>query len=160
MMQPIPGWNQTYAKCDGDYVTATFKRDFGTLNDFYEIGGQILPGALVQQMSDDEILVRAKMPSLPLSASLDERDQETVMREISTVFQKLNTTPEMQAVTDTLTNGVDTENINVIELSISSKLTPYEFMQIFKDFEGVYMTAVNWRTNTRTWNYEVIIYTK
>ncbi|MBR3511035.1 MAG: type 4b pilus protein PilO2 [Alphaproteobacteria bacterium] len=160
VMQPISGWNQTYAKCDGDYVTATFTRDFGTLNDFYEIGGQLMPGALVQQTSDKEILVRAKMPSLPTNASLEERDQETVMREISTLFQKMNVVPEMQGVTDTLTNGVDTEEINVIELSVSSKLIPYEFMQIFNGFEGVYMTAANWRANTRTWNYEIIIYTK
>ena len=160
VMQPVPGWNQAYAKCDGDYVSATFERDFGTLNDFYEIGGQLLRGALVQQMSDNTILVRAKMPSLSTSASLDERDQETVMREISTLFQKMNVTPEMEAVTDTLTNGVDTETINVIELSVSSKLTPYEFMHIFDGFEGVYMTAVTWHANTRKWNYEIIIYTK
>ena len=76
------------------------------------------------------------------------------------LFQKMNVVPEMQGVTDTLTNGVDTEEINVIELSVSSKLIPYEFMQIFNGFEGVYMTAANWRANTRTWNYEIIIYTK
>ena len=82
------------------------------------------------------------------------------MREISTLFQKMNVTPEMEAVTDTLTNGVDTETINVIELSVSSKLIPYEFMHIFDGFEGVYMTAVTWHANTRKWNYEIIIYTK
>lgn len=160
VMQPIAGWNQTYAKCDGEYVSATFSRNFGTLNDFYDIGGQILPGALVQQLSDDEILVRAKLPSLQMSASMDERDQITVMREISTAFQKINAKFEMQAVNDTVTNGVDTENINVIEISASSKLIPSEFMKIFDGFDGVYMTSVNWRTNTRTWNYEIIIYTK
>ena len=160
LMQPVSGWNQTYVKCDGEYVSGNFSRNFGTLNDFYEIGGQILPGALVQQMSDDEIVVRAKLPSLETSASLDERDQDTVMREISTIFQKLNTNIEMKGVMDTVTNGVEKDTLNVIELSVSSKLIPYEFMQIFKDFEGVYMTAVNWRANTRTWNYEIIIYTK
>lgn len=160
IMQPIPGWNQTYAKCDGEYVSATFSRDFGTLNDFYEIGAEILPGSVVQQMSDNEILVRAKLPDLKKHTSLDERDQITAVRDISTNFQKINTKAEIEAVTDVLSNGADEENINVIEVAASSKLIPSEFMQIFNDFDGVYMTSVNWRANTRTWNYEVIVYTK
>ena len=160
LMQPIPGWNQTYAKCDGEYVSATFSRDFGNLNDFYEIGAEFLPGAVVQQLSDNEILVRAKLPNLKTSASIDERDQITAMRDIATNFQKINIKADIEAVSDTLTNGADTENINVIEIAATSKLIPIEFMQIFNDFDGVYMTSVNWRANTRTWNYEIIVYTK
>ena len=71
VMQPIPGWNQTFAKCDGEYVSATFRRDFGTLNDFYEIGGELMPGAIVQQTSEDEVVVRVKLPALETHTSLD-----------------------------------------------------------------------------------------
>ena len=86
VMQPIAGWNQTFAKCDENYVSATFIRDFGTLNDFYTIGGDLMPGAIVQQMSEDEMIVRAKLPQLPTFASLDERDQVTAMRDIASFF--------------------------------------------------------------------------
>lgn len=160
VMQPVPGWNQTLAKCDGEYVSATFSRDFGTLNDFYEIGAELMPGAIVQQVSDDEIILRVKLPTLKLSSSLDERDSMTVARDVATVFQKINTRVDINTVTDTILNNGHSENINVVEIMFSSKMVPSQMMYAFKDFEGVYMTNVSWRANTRNWNYEVIIYTK
>lgn len=160
VMQPIPGWNQTLAKCDNEYVSATFMRDFGTLNDFYEIGGELMPGAIVQQISDDEIIVRVKLPMLKTYSSLDERDPISAARDIASVFQQINTRADINNVTDTILNNGVAETLYVTEVAASSKLIPSEFMYAFKDFQGVYMTSVSWRANTRTWNYEVIIYTK
>ena len=160
VMQPIPGWNQTLTKCDNEYVSATFMRDFGTLNDFYEIGGELMPGAIVQQISDDEIIVRVKLPMLKTYSSLDERDPISAARDIASVFQQINTRADINNVTDTILNNGVAETLHVTEVAASSKLIPSEFMYAFKDFQGVYMTSVSWRANTRTWNYEVIIYTK
>jgi len=160
VMQPVPGWNQTYAKCDNEYVSANFSRDFGTLNDFYEYVARLMPGAVVQQISEDEIIVRVKLPKLKLYSSLDERDQSTVVRDITTNFQQVNINANIQPVTDTIMNGKETEDIHITEVAAASKLIPVEFMQIFNGFDGVYMTSVSWHTNTRIWNYEVIIYTK
>lgn len=160
VMQPVSGWNQTYTKCDEKYVTATFKRDFGTLNDFYDIGSELFPGAVVQQLSENEILVRVMLPELKTVSSLDERDQVSAMRDITTNFQQINTKLHINGVSDTVSNGEETEKLNVIEVSASSKMIPTEFMNVFNDFGGVYMTSVNWNANTRTWNYEVIVYTK
>ena len=160
VMQPIVGWNQTYTKCDQEYVSATFTRDFGTINEFYEIGAELMPGGIVQQVSEDEVIVRIKLPQLKTYASIDERDVETVMRDVATNFQKIDMKAEINAVTDTLTNGVQTEMLNVVEISATSKLIPAEFMNIFADFGGVYMPSVVWNVKTRNWNYEVIIYTK
>jgi hypothetical protein len=53
----------------------------------------------------------------------------------------------------------DTE-LNVVEVGARSKLTPPEFMKIFRDLQGVYMTLAEWDVASRTWNYEVIIYAK
>lgn len=160
VMQPIAGWNQTLAKCDGEYVSATFMRDFGTLNDFYEIGGELMPGAIVQQTSEDEIIVRVKLPVLKTYSSLDERDPASAARDVASIFQQINARAEINNVTDTILNNGVAENIHVTEVAVSSKLVPAEFMYAFKDFQGVYMTSVSWRANTRIWNYEVIIYTK
>ena len=160
VMQPIAGWNQTLAKCDGEYVSATFSRDFGTLNDFYEQGNVLMPGAMVQETSEDEIIVRAKLPTLETSSSLDERDAETVARDITSIFQQIDARANINNVKDTVLNNGAAENINVTEIAVSSKLIPSEFMYAFKDFQGVYMTSVSWRANTKVWNYEVIIYTK
>ncbi|MCQ2562324.1 MAG: type 4b pilus protein PilO2 [Alphaproteobacteria bacterium] len=160
VMQPIAGWNQTYAKCDENYVTASFSRDFGSLNDFYTIGTNLMPGAIVQELSENEIIVRAKLPTLPVSSSLEEKDADTVMRDIKTIFQTLNTQVDINVVVDTVSNGVDTKDINVVEIAASSKLIPKEFIKIFQDFNGVYMTSAVWNMKTRIWNYEVIIYTK
>ena len=160
VMQPIAGWNQSFAKCDGEYVSATFVRDFGTLNDFYEIGGELMPGAVVQQTSENEIIVRVKLPVLKTYSSLDERDATTAARDVASVFQQINMRADINSVTDTILNNGVTENVNLIEVAASSKLIPSEFMYAFKDFQGVYMTSVSWRANTRLWNYEVIIYTK
>ena len=80
------------------------------------------------------------------------------MRDIATVFQQTNIKADIQGVKDRLMNGED--NLYVTEVGVASKLIPTEFMQAFNGFGGVYMTSVSWRANTRTWNYEVIIYSK
>ena len=160
LMQPITGWNQTYAKCDEEYVTANFSRDFGTLNDFYELGGELMPGAMVQQMSDDEIVVRVKLPTIKTGTSIDKRDQTTLMRDVATIFQQTNINAEINGVMDKIVNGDKTEDIYVTEVGVASKLVPTEFIRAFDGFDGVYMTAVTWRANNRMWNYEVIIYSK
>ena len=160
VMQPITGWNQTFAKCDEEFVTANFSRDFGTLNDFYEIGGDLMPGATVQQMSEDEIIVRVKLPQLKTGSSIDERDQTTLMRDVATIFQQANINADIHGVVDKVANGDKTENVYVTEVGVASKLVPTEFMRAFDEFSGVYMTTVTWRANTRMWNYEVIIYSK
>jgi len=160
VMQPVMGWNQTYAKCDEEYVSANFSRDFGTLNDFYEIGGDLMPGAMVQQMSEDEILVRVKLPALKTYSSIDDRDQTTLMRDITTVFQQSNINANIQGVIDKVSTGSGTENVYVTEVGVASKLIPTEFMRAFDGFNGVYLPSVTWRANTKTWNYEVVIYSK
>lgn len=160
LMQPISGWNQVYTKCDEDSVSATFSRAYGTMNDFYNVGKDIIPGVTVQEVSDNEIIVKAKLPKLDTISSVEERDSGTVVRDVITIFQLLNNDFEISSVVDTISNGVTTENINVVEIAASSKLIPSEFIQIFKNFEGVYMTSVVWNVKTRVWNYEIIIYTK
>ena len=160
VMQPIAGWNQTYTKCDEGFVSATFARNFGTLNDFYLNGADLMPGAIVQQVSENEIIVRVKLPELQTYSSLDERDITSAVRDITTAFQKINIKADINAVTDTVSNGVDSETMNIVEVAASSKLIPSEFMKIFNDFQGVYMTSVVWNVATRTWKYEVIVYTK
>ncbi len=160
VMQPIPGWNQTYTKCDENFVSATFTRNFGTLNDFYLNGSDLMPGAEVQQVSENEIIVRVKLPELATYSSLDERDVVTAVRDITTNFQRINIQADINPVSDTVSNGVETATMNIVEVSASSKLIPMEFMKIFAPFQGVYMTSVVWSANTRTWKYEVIVYTK
>ena len=63
-------------------------------------------------------------------------------------------------MTDTLTNGVDTVHLDIVEVGAESKLNPMQFMNMFSDFGGVYMTRCAWDAATRNWNYEVIIYAK
>lgn len=160
VMQPIAGWNQTHTKCDEDFVSASFTRNFGTLNDFYLNGADLMPGAVVQQVSENEIIVRVKLPELKTYSSLDERNVTDAMRDIMTAFQEIGIKADINSVVDTVTNGIDTESMNIIEIAASSKLIPSEFMKIFHGFKGVYMTSVVWNVSTRTWKYEVIIYTK
>ncbi len=160
VMQPITGWNQTHTKCDENYVSATFTRDFGTLNEFYDMGAKLMPGSIVQQMNEDEVIVRVKLPDLQTSPGIDNRDGVTVARDIATNFQQINTNADINLVSDTVTNGVESETFNVIEIAASSKLIPSEFIQVFNGFSGVYITSVVWNVKTRTWKYEVIIYAR
>lgn len=160
LMQPITGWNQVSAECGETHASVVFNRDFGTLNGFYSIATELMPGSFVQQESDNSLYVRATLPSVQIQASLDERDVETVARAVMTAFQDANMFADVQMVTDTLTNGVDTVNLDIVEVAAESKLTPMQFMKIFDDFGGVYMTRCAWDASTRNWNYEVIIYAK
>lgn len=160
LMQPITGWNQTSVECGESYATVRFVRDYGTLDDFYMMATELMPASFVQQESEKSLTVRAKLPDVSTYASIDERDVETVLRAVMTAFQGIDTPADAQMVVDTLTNGVDTIYLNVVEVAVESKLIPTEFMQIFDDFGGVYMTKCVWNASSRTWNYEVIIYAK
>lgn len=160
LMQPIVGWNQINADCGETHAIAEFKRSFGTLGEFYNVATELMPGAFVQEVNDDTLRVQVALPKLEKISSQDERDAETVERDITTAFQGIDTSIETQIVTDTLTNGVDVANVNVVEIAVDSKLIPMQFMQIFEEFGGVYMVQCAWNVASRTWNYEVIIYAK
>lgn len=160
LMQPVAGWNQTTLSCGEKYATAEFRRDFGSLGDFYEIATGLMPGAYVQEQGPDTLMVRVALPTLPEFSSIDERDADTVMRDVRTAFQSINTDVSTDIVVDTISNGTQSANVNVIEVSASSKMVPVQFMQIFGNFGGVYMTGCTWGVKNRTWNYEVIIYAK
>lgn len=161
VMQPVGGWEQKSAECGDKYVTVDFYRSFGTLNEFYEVGGEVLPGGVVTQKTNNDISVRVKLPSLKLRKSIDERDQETVLRDITSLFQKIRFKSNIRVVNDTIKFAFGkTETINVISVTDSSKMVPMEFMQAFKDFDGVYIKSIGWNAVTKTWNYNVLIYTK
>ena len=160
LMQQIPGWIQVSAKCDETHATAQIRRSFGTLGDFYAVATDLMPGAYVQELSEDLISVRVKLPEVDTIPSQDERDADTIVRDVTTLFQGINTPAEIHSVTDTVTNGVDTKNFDIVEIAASSKMVPMQFMQMFADFGGVYLTACDWNYSNRTWNYEVIIYAK
>ncbi len=160
LMQPIVGWQQTSVECGEVDAVATFKRTYSTVGDFYNLQTELMPGTFVSQINDDTIIVRAILPTVGIMASQDERDAESVVRDVITAFQAMNVPVDVETVVDVLTNGVETEQINVVEISAQSKLVPMQFMQIFNNFGGVYMTRCAWNVAQRTWNYEVIIYAK
>lgn len=159
-MQSISGWNQNYVTCGETHVVAEFQRDFGTVGEFYEIATNLMPGAFVTEIDENTIRLRATLPKLELFASQDERDPDTVVRDVTTTFQGIDTNVETLVVVDTLTNGVDVASVNVVEVGAESKLVPMQFMKIFNEFGGVYMLQVSWDVRTRVWSYEVIIYAK
>ena len=160
LMQPITGWNQSSAECGETHAFATFKRSFGTLDDFYTIAGQIMPGVYVQEMNENEILVRAKLPDRVREYSRDERDPDTLVRELTSRFQAINLDANITVVVDVVSNQSQSAEIYVAEISAETKLVPEQFMQIFDGFGGVYMTKATWNVARKTWNYEVIIYAK
>lgn len=160
LMQPITGWNQRSVECNEQYAVAQIKRDYGTLGDFYMLASEVMPHAFVSETDENNLVVSAKLPDVPIVASQDERDAESVVRDITTIFQMSNIPVDTDIVVDTITNGVDTVRLNVVEIATQSKLVPMQFMQIFQDFGGVYMTKCTWNAVNRTWNYEVIIYAK
>ena len=161
MMQPVVGWNQKMIDCDAEYVSGTFVRDFGTINDFYVVGADLMPGGVVNQKSENEISVRVKLPKVPTHESLDDREQEIAMRDIVSIFQQANMKADIKTANTSVRNGIaGKEIVNVIEVIASSKLIPMEFMKIFSNFNGVYMKSVNWGTDSKTWSYRILIYTK
>ena len=160
LMQPVAGWNQTSVECNDKYAIAQIKRKFGTLGDFYLLAADAMPHSFVQERDEDNVVVTAVLPKLETYASIDERDVESVVRDVTTLFQMLNVPVEINTVVDTITNGVDSVNVNVVEIQAQSKLMPVNFMEIFDTFDGVYMTRCVWNMTNRIWNYEVIIYAK
>lgn len=160
VMQPIAGWNQVSATCGETHVVADFYRSFGTLGEFYNAANELMPGVVVQEIDDDTIRVRAALPELPEFTSQDERDSETIVRDVVTAFQGIDTGLKTQVVVDTLTNGVDVATVNVVEVGAQSKLIPMQFMKIFDEFGGVYLMQASWNVRSRSWNYEVVIYAK
>lgn len=160
VMQPVLGWVPNAVECNQDNVSATFRREYGTINDFYAVGGELMPGAQVEQLSNNEVRVRVKLPELRTHKSIDSRDQATVMRDLISKYQKYGMTAEIKSGTEIIKKGVEKDTINVIQINASSKLIPQEYMLMFDDFQGVYLRAVDWSNNSRTWRYNISIYTK
>ena len=160
LMQPITGWNQTEAECGETHAFATFKRSFGTLDDFYAVAANIMPGVFVQEISDDQVLVRAKLPERIAVPSQDARDSDTLVRDLTSRFQAINMDANVAVVVDAVANDTQSAELYVVEVAAESKLVPSQFMLIFEDFGGVYMTKAAWNVARKIWNYEVIIYAK
>lgn len=160
LMQPITGWNQIDVECGETHVNVRFIRSFGTLDSFYELASEKLPGTLVQEVSDNEIKVQAKLPTLESVPSQDLRDVDTIVRELSSRFQAIQINANIKPVVDAVTDGVQRADLYLVEISAESKLIPREFLEIFNGFGGVYMTKVSWNLNRKIWNYEVIVYAK
>lgn len=160
LMQPITGWNQIDVECGETHVNVRFVRSFGTLDSFYELASEKLPGTLVQEVSDNEIKVQAKLPTLESVPSQDLRDVDTIVRELSSRFQAIHINANIKPVVDAVTDGVQRADLYLVEISAESKLIPREFLEIFSGFGGVYMTKVSWNLNRKIWNYEVIVYAK
>ncbi|MCR4917392.1 MAG: type 4b pilus protein PilO2 [Alphaproteobacteria bacterium] len=160
LMQPVTGWNQVSADCGETHASARFRRDFGTLDGFYAVAEKLMPGVFVQEISDDEITVRARLPELEPVPSQDSRDTDTLTRELVSRFQGIDTSANIMPVVDTVANETESAELYIIEISTESKLVPSEFMHVFDGMGGVYMTKVVWNAIKRTWNYEVIIYAK
>ena len=160
LMQPVTGWSQTVAECDEEYASATFKRSFGTLDDFYAIAAENMPGVFVQEITDNEIFVRAKLPGIKTVSSRDTRNTDDMVRELTSRFQSIGLDASMTVVVDVVANSSQSAEIYVVEISAESKLIPSEFIKIFDGFDGVYITKTSWSAAKKTWNYEVIIYAK
>ena len=159
-MQPITGWVQSSVVCDESRATAEFNRKYGSLDSFYAIASDFLPGATVSELDDNTLKVSVALPEVERVSSLDERDAETVERNIISLFQTIGADVKTEIVVDTLTNGVETASLNVVEIAASSKLAPMQFTKMFEDFGGFFITRCVWNAIARTWNYEVIIYAK
>ena len=160
LMQPITGWVQSSVVCDESRATAEFNRKYGSLDSFYAIASDFLPGATVSELDDNTLKVSVALPEVERVSSLDERDAETVERNIISLFQTIGADVKTEIVVDTLTNGVETASLNVVEIAASSKLAPMQFTKMFEDFGGFFITRCVWNAIARTWNYEVIIYAK
>lgn len=160
VMQNVTGWNQTSVECTESNAVAEFQRDFGTLDDFYVMATELMPGGIVTKQNEDTLRVSVPLPAVQSVASQDERDAETLLRDVQSAFQSIGTPIESQIVVDVLSNGVDTMSLNIVEIAVESKLVPSQFMRIFDEFGGVYMTRCAWNASRRIWNYEVIIYAK
>ncbi len=160
LMQPITGWTQSRVVCDETKATAEFNRKFGSLDTFYRLAADFLPGATVVELDENTLSVTVALPEVKRASSQDERDAETVERNVISMFQTMHTDAQTEIVVDTLTNGVETANLNIVEVAVSSKLLPMQFTKMFEDFGGFYITRCSWNAIARTWNYEVIIYAK
>ncbi|MDR2412802.1 MAG: type 4b pilus protein PilO2 [Rickettsiales bacterium] len=160
LMQQVPGWAQIGAECQDTHANATFMRGYGNIVDFYEIAADKMPGVFVKEKSESEIFIRARLPELKTAASLEEKDAETVAREVNALFQRMNSTADVNITVDTIGDGIESVNLDVVEIAAESKLTPLAFIDIFNNISGVYMTRCAWDVRSKTWNYEVIIYAK
>jgi hypothetical protein len=160
LMQPVTGWVQSNVVCDETRATAEFNRKYGSLDEFYQIASDFLPGAEVVELDDNTLSVSVALPEVERVASQDARDAETIERNVISLFQTMRMNAKTDIVVDTLSNNDDTQSLNVVEIATSSKLLPMQFIKMFEDFGGVYMTRCVWNAIARTWNYEVIIYAK
>ena len=80
------------------------------------MAADFLPGASVVEIDDNTLSVSVALPNIEHVASLDERDAETIERNVVSLFQTARMDAKTKIVVDTLTNGVDTAKLNIVEM--------------------------------------------
>ena len=160
LMQQIPGWNQTEAECSGNIATATLRRDFGTLDDFYAVGDRTMPGVAAEEISDSEIKLIVNLPEMTTGFKQPETDVAFVKREINSIFQRADMDADVSEDSDVISEGDQSADVNFVFVSADSKLEPKEFMRVFSEFSSVSIKSIRWDNNKNEWNYEVKVYVK
>jgi hypothetical protein len=160
LMQPIPGWAQLSAECGTSQASAVVRRGFGTLADMYAVLTNIMPGVLVEEKSDSEVLITVELPKLAPAPSASALDADSVARELNSLFQRIDRQADIKTGSEEIGAGESVMEVNFVSVSAASKLKPTEFIKIFDDADGVEITEVRWDNRARTWNYEVKAYVK
>ena len=160
LMGVIPGWVQQEAECTKTATTVHVHRRHGALSDIFDYVIEQMPGIEITQNSESDVLLTMYLDELPGLSRLEESGGDVVARHINSIFQLMGHDADVRQSVETIRHGNRVDMVNVVLISAQSALQPYDFIQIFKDFDAVVLSTVRWTNSVRRWNYEVRIYVK
>jgi hypothetical protein len=161
VMQPVPGWVQQAAECDGLVARASLRRTYGTLAGLHESVRAAMENVFIAENTDSDAAINVDLRQLPAGGQGEPQNiAENIAYSVNTLFQTIGMTANVKPSVETSGSGAAAANANVVVVSAESKLKPGEFIRIFDEIAPLYLTSAKWDARSRVWNYEVKIYAK
>ena len=162
VMQPVSGWEQQSAICEGNTAKASLKRTHGTLEGLYSSVDSLMgKNVYVLENTESDVIISVELTSLgPSDNNVAKTDIEDIIFSVNNIFQKIGEFANIKPSAETSGQGDTAITTNLVTINTDSKLKPEEFVKMFNGLSPMSIESVKWDARSRTWNYEVKIYAK
>ena len=152
-----PGWKIGDISCSTGSAATVFNRDFGRIswmrqavsNPNLKLNGKIFSD------KGDSMVVSMPFASVKQVTSPPRISDAELKNQINELFQSLGLSISMKSVTETSPQ----KNIyRRVEFSFSSPYKPHVWSEILTKFSGLQINSIKYKTMSKVWTYEGVIY--
>ena len=169
LAQQITGWVVNSITCEKKIAHAHLIRSFGTIGDLYGTVANIMPSVRVNETGGSDVILSANLPPLATRYDAPAHTASEIMTAVKSVFQRINDQIEFRRelydlnipdISEDEVLDTSLRSVPMVQLAVTTKLQPREFIKIMDDIQGIEMPVVKWDAGARDWIYDVRIFVK